>query len=120
MGAVNKGQSGVRGKKSDSPSSSGRVEFVQSGGFGGFRKRCELNISALDEAALASLETLINGGSIKLRSPRARDLNLYDITIEREGRKVSLSFDDLTVPKAALPLLDFLTHRAAPVNKPAE
>jgi hypothetical protein len=45
-------------------------------------------------------------------SPKGRDLVNYEIIVEEQGKKTRAVFDDMTVPKNARALLDFLSRRA--------
>lgn len=93
-----------------------KVRFRQSGGFGGLSFGVDLNTSTMPRADARTLERLVERGdveSIAAKGPEgARDLAGYEIEIEDRGRTIRLSFDDMSVPEALEPLLDFLRERA--------
>jgi len=95
-----------------------RIQFVQSGGFLGAVKGCELDTATLAPKAAQELQKLIEASGIsastKAYSNSGRDLQQYEITIEDGKRKVSVEFDDSTVPQAAKSLVGFLKKCATP------
>lgn len=95
-----------------------RVKFLQSGGFAGTVKGCELDTKSLSAEATEKLEELIRdsgiAGSRELSSESGRDMQQYEITVEMGRRSASLTFDDGTVPEAVKPLLSFLKKHARP------
>jgi hypothetical protein len=94
-----------------------KVRFVQSGGFVGAVRGCELDTAALAPDAARELERLVGesgiAGSGVLLSDRARDLQQYEITIEDGGAR-SVVLDDSSIPASAKPLLGFLKKHAGP------
>ena len=48
-------------------------------------------------------------------TPRARDVFLYEITVERGGLVHRVSFDDLSIPPSVEPLLEYLRSKARPL-----
>ncbi len=95
-----------------------KVQFLQSGGFVGAVKGCELDTATLAPDVAQELERLIRGsgisGSGEFLSDAGRDLQQYDIAIEEGNRKDSVVFDDATIPQSARPLLGFLKRHARP------
>ena len=94
-----------------------KVRFLQSGGFVGAVKGCELDTAALAPDAARELERLvaesgIAGSDVSL-SDTGRDLQQYEITIEG-GNPISVVFDDSSIPPSAKRLLGFLKKRARP------
>jgi hypothetical protein len=95
-----------------------KVCFVQSGGFAGNIKGCEVNTADLEATDAEQLKRLVlESGLVKSHrfvSGEARDARQYEITIEDERRDISVTFDDQNVPAAARTLLGFLQQRATP------
>jgi len=94
-----------------------KVRFVQSGGFVGAVKGCELDTLALAADDARELEHLVGesgiAGSGVFLSDTARDLQQYEITIE-DGDPTSVVFDDSSIPPSAKALIGFLKKRARP------
>lgn len=95
-----------------------KVCFVQSGGFAGAIRGCEVNTADLEAPDAEQLRRLVlESGLVKSHrwvSEQARDARQYEITIEDERNDISVSFDDQNVPAAARTLLGFLQQRAKP------
>ena len=93
-----------------------KVCYVQSGGFIGALKSCEVNTAELGEDEAQQLEQLVRDSglsqSARLRSEQARDLKQNEITIEDETRAICVEFDDQNIPDSARTLLGFLQKRA--------
>ena len=96
-----------------------KVTFKQSGGYAGLAtgKACQLETTALPEAEGAALQSLVEGSgfmemdSANVSSSRGADLQTYEVTVESGGKIQQFSFDDMTVPEKAYPLLEFLRER---------
>ena len=95
-----------------------KVQFLQSGGFVGLVKGCEFDTAVIAPELTLELERLVSGSGISSSgeyvSDTGRDLQQYEITIEDENGKVSVMFDDLTIPQPAKPLVGFLKKHARP------
>jgi hypothetical protein len=95
-----------------------KVQFVQSGGFVGAVKGCEFDTAALAPDVVQEIERLVRGSGIsesgEFLSDTGRDLQQYEIVIEHGDRKVSVLFDDSSIPASARPLLGFLKKHARP------
>ena len=95
-----------------------RISFIQSGGFLGLRRGCELNTETLAPNTAQELEHLTKTSGIstsgKFFSESGRDLHQYDITISDETSEVSVTFDDETLPATVQPLIDYLQKYARP------
>ncbi|GKS04654.1 hypothetical protein PSTH1771_06580 [Pseudomonas syringae pv. theae] len=95
-----------------------KVCLVQSGGFAGAIKRCEVDTDTLDQPDAEQLQRLVNDSGLDKSSTafndQARDLNQYEITIEDEAKAICLTFDEHNVPMSARQLLGFLKQRAKP------
>ena len=95
-----------------------RITFVQSGGFAGTIKGCQIDAAdlALDERH--ELESLVAGSglteSFERFSETGRDLRQYEIVIEQDAAVQRIACDDRSVPEAARPLVAFLAARARP------
>lgn len=111
-----------------------KVSFLQSGGFVGAPKGCDVDSALLDPEAAREIEKLVEGSGLTASgtflSGTARDLKQYEIVIERDevrlqvpapraakragGASVRLVFDDASVPASARALLSYLKQRARP------
>jgi hypothetical protein len=95
-----------------------KVQFVQSGGFVGAVKGCELDSAALPPDSARELEQLVQGSQLRhsgqFLSDAGRDYQQYDINIEDGDRKVSVTFDDATLPAPVKPLVGLLKKHARP------
>jgi hypothetical protein len=111
-----------------------KVTFLQSGGFVGAPKGCDVDSALLEPEAAREIEKLVEGSGLtasgKFLSGTARDLKQYEIVVERnmghdevpgerKGRAsgssaVRVVFDDASVPAQARALLSYLKQRARP------
>ena len=93
-----------------------KVYFLQSGGFTGLVRQCELDTQALDADQAQELERLVSESGIAASGEYlcqdARDTYQYRITIEREPPPIVVTFDDGSVPGAARGLVGYLKRRA--------
>jgi hypothetical protein len=97
-----------------------KIEFRQSGGYGGLRMGCDIDINSLKIAESNQLESLIKNSDI-LRSnsslsKNSADLITYEIKIETKEGIYQVKFDDLTLPESIIPLLDYLQNQAKPLK----
>ncbi|QSJ16309.1 hypothetical protein JYQ62_31970 [Nostoc sp. UHCC 0702] len=96
-----------------------KVNFSQSGGYAGLRRGCELNTDSLTPDEAAKLQSLVElSGILEAQSshaPNARDLFNYNITVETSQGQRTVSFDDLSLPENAQPLLKYLQSCAKPL-----
>jgi len=95
------------------------VKFLQSGGYAGLIRGCEIDTESLTPKEADVLQSLIKKSNIKGNrkfSARggARDLNNYVITVESKDELHTISFDDMTVPAEIKDLLSFLAKRSKP------
>lgn len=97
-----------------------RVHLRRSGGLAGALHECILDTDGMEPADAGALRALVSRCDVEAlsssRSPGARDLFQYDLEIERGGRTVRISFDDLTVPVALGPLLEHLCDHLTPAS----
>jgi hypothetical protein len=95
-----------------------KITFVQSGGFAGMVKGCELTTSDLTPDERQELESRVAASglteSLERFSPAGRDHRQYEIVIERDGVVRRIICDDHSVPEATRPLVAFLVARARP------
>lgn len=95
-----------------------KIHFVQSGGFVGLCRGCELDTAELAPHRAQELEHIARMSGISTSgtffSQSGRDLQQYDITINDGTSKVSVTFDDETLPAAAQSLVDYLQKCSRP------
>lgn len=95
-----------------------RVCLVQSGGFVGAIKRCEVDTTTLEQPEAERVRRLVEESGLRKSSRRlseaAADLKQYELTIEDETQAVCLTFDDHNVPPSARQLLGYLQKRGVP------
>ena len=95
-----------------------RITFLQSGGFAGMIKGCEIDATDLAPGDRHELESLIAGSglteSFERFSDTGRDLRQYEIVIERDAAVQRICCDDHSVPESARPLMAVLSARARP------
>lgn len=91
---------------------------MQSGGFAGAVKRCEVDTETLAPSEAEQLQRLVGDSGLDQSSSafneEARDLNQYEITIEDKAGEICLTFDEHNVPESARQLLGFLKQRVKP------
>ncbi|CAM3087802.1 hypothetical protein BZK31_01245 [Pseudomonas floridensis] len=95
-----------------------KVCLVQSGGFAGAIKRCEVDTATLDKPEAEQLQRLVSDSGLnesgEAFNEDGRDLNQYEITIEDDAKAICTTFDEHSVPQAARQLLGYLKERARP------
>ena len=95
-----------------------KVRFTQSGGYAGLIKGYEVDAKELPAEEAEALHRLVEDSSMpepgQYLSDTGRDLQQYEITIERGGKETSLVFDDETLPHSAKPLVGYLKKRSKP------
>jgi len=99
------------------------ITFVQSGGFAGTIKGCQIDAADLAPDERHELESLLAGSglteSFERFSETGRDLRQYEIVIERDAAVQRICCDDRSVPESARPLMAFLSARARPQSPDA-
>ncbi|MBK8574377.1 MAG: hypothetical protein IPN90_01410 [Elusimicrobia bacterium] len=99
----------IKSKRSR-PDEGGILCFMQSGGFAGTRKVCEVPLSHLTPKAKAGL---IAVRELKKPPPsHARDLIVYQLSLKGSKGKTLIQLDEQTVPPKARPLIAFLSAQA--------
>ena len=95
-----------------------KVSFVQSGGFLGLLKGCELDTAVLAPDMAQELYRIAKtsgiSASCEFLSDSGRDLQQYEITIEDGNSKISVVFDDETIPESAKSLVGYLKKHSQP------
>jgi hypothetical protein len=95
-----------------------KVSFVQSGGFLGLVKGCELDTAVLTPDTAQELEQIAKASGISTSgeffSDSGRDLQQYEITIEDGNSTISVIFDDETIPASAKSLVGYLKKHSQP------
>ena len=96
-----------------------KIRFRQTGGFGGLVLGCDLETSTLPPADARQLTQLIKQANLEKahtkRSPKGRDLENYEISVDSDELTAKASFDDMSIDANVKPLLDFLRQRARAV-----
>jgi hypothetical protein len=97
-----------------------KVKFRQSGGFGGLVRGCEVDTQSLAAPLAKKLESLVQP-LLERKTPKSAapppgsaDLTNYEIEIEAGGKPLRIVADDLSIPPAVEPLLDYLRKQAKP------
>jgi hypothetical protein len=95
-----------------------RVCYVQSGGFIGAIKSCEVNTASLEQTEAEQVKRLVRDSGLEqsgnFLSDKARDQKQYEITIEDETNAICITFDEHNIPEQARTLLDYLQKHATP------
>lgn len=108
-----------------------KVSFLQSGGFVGAPRGCEVDSALLEPKEAREIERLVHECGLTapgtFLSGAARDLKQYEIGVElgdalvpgesrgeASGKSFRVVFDDASVPATARPLLAYLKQRARP------
>jgi hypothetical protein len=88
-----------------------KVSFRESGGFAPILRGCELDTDTLPTDDAARLKALVEAsGILTMQTVRSRgmDIRVYDLTVQTDRGSHQVTFDQLSLPDAARPLLDFL------------
>lgn len=95
-----------------------RVCYVQSGGFVGAIKSCEVNMADLEPPLAEQVQLLMAERGLQKTSDtvteHVRDQKQYEITIEDDTNAVCISFDEHNIPEEAKTLLSYLQKHAKP------
>jgi hypothetical protein len=96
-----------------------KIRYREAGGFAGISRGVDIDTATLpaDEAhrIVALVEEAALQGLQREGPPEARDLQGYEIVVEREDGRTVLRFDDATIPEAVDALLAWLQDRARPL-----
>jgi hypothetical protein len=96
-----------------------RIRYRQSGGFAGVCRACSLDTDDLPAPEAQELERVARAAVEAAFPPRppakqARDLTCHELHVDDGKRSLHATFDDLSTPREAQPLLDLLQARARP------
>jgi hypothetical protein len=100
-----------------------KLRFVQSGGYAGLLRECEIDTQRLTAPEARRVADLVRASGIPETGeyvhvkPEARDLRTYSVTIEGDGYRVQAVYDELSIPADARPLLAYLVEHAQPVRR---
>lgn len=79
---------------------------------------CELDTDSLFPNEAITLQSLVEeSGVLKAKdghTPQGRDLLQYEITVETNEGVYHVSFDDMTLPESAAPLIEYLQSHSTP------
>ena len=93
-----------------------KITFRQSGGYAGLLRGCEINTERLSSEEARELKSLVDQSGIleaqSKQSPNLADVFNYLITIETRDKTHQVSFDELSLPREIIPLIDFLQDRS--------
>ena len=93
-----------------------KITFRQSGGYAGLTKGCEINTELLSSEEAQEIKSLVAQSGIleaqSKQSPNVADAYNYLIIIETRERTHQVSFDELSLPRKVIPLIDFLEDRS--------
>lgn len=93
-----------------------KVSFRQSGGFAPIFKGVQFDTAQSPGPEATELENLVSAsGILRLKDAKvkgARDVYYYTFDIETEKGKHSVTLDQLSIPPAVQPLIDFLNARS--------
>ncbi|MFM9888997.1 MAG: protealysin inhibitor emfourin [Burkholderiales bacterium] len=96
-----------------------KIKFLQSGGFAGLVRGCELSAAELPKSEQKELARLLAAaGLARLKPARAKgaDRQQYDITIEQDdGSVIVATLDESALTDTVAPLIAFLRARSKPV-----
>jgi hypothetical protein len=96
-----------------------KVKFLQSGGFAGLMRGCEISAVDLSKRDRQELERLSAAAGLDRFKPargKGADRQFYELTIEQDdGAIVDAKFDDSALTDELAPLIAFLRARSKPV-----
>lgn len=93
-----------------------KVSFRRSGGFAPMPLSCTIDTDTCSAEDAIQLRSLVASSGVMQASsatvPGARDVRLYVIDIEDDDLSHEVKFDDISIPAAVRPLIDFLQARS--------
>lgn len=99
-----------------------KIKFQQSGGIAGRHVACALDTTQLSPADRQQLESLVEQGdireSLEKRTEQGRDLQQYEIHLEKGDKSYRIVVDDRSVPDKLKPLLKALQRHARLAPRP--
>ncbi len=97
-----------------------RLKFVQSGGYAGLIKGCEIDTSTLKGSTVSSLHFLINiiRTNKKMNDIRSDIVDQFNYELEIvEGKKIfQITCNEESLPKELEPLITYLKKKSKPIN----
>lgn len=97
-----------------------RIDFARSGGLAGLTMAVSVDTAGLPPDAAGAVDAALGGADLAelaarpRRAARGTDRYQYDLTIERDGERHSLSFLETEVPPELRPVIDALVPLASP------
>ena len=96
-----------------------KVRFLQSGGFAGLIRGCEVSTADLPNREQKELERLCAAAGLERIGPsraKGADRQQYEITVEQDdGSLVEVRLDDSALTDEVAPLIAYLRVRSKPV-----
>ena len=97
-----------------------KIRFLQSGGFGGLIRGCEVSATDLPKSEQKVLARLHAAAGLDRSMPtraKGADRQQYEITIEQDDGTVrTVTLDDSALTNEVAPLIAFLRARSKPVQ----
>ena len=107
----------MRGRPSGSEAM--KIRYREAGGFAGISRGVDVDTAKLPEDEAHHVVALVEDAALQSVEregpPEARDLQGYEIVVEREESRTVVRFDDATIPGAVGALLAWLQDRARPL-----
>jgi len=95
-----------------------KIRYREAGGFAGISRGVDIDTATLPEDEAHGVVALVEAAALqdlqREGPPGARDLQRYEIMVERDDGRTVLRFDDATIPAAVESLLAYLQDRARP------
>jgi hypothetical protein len=91
-----------------------QVTLVQSGGFAGINKTFTIDSATVSKKAQLKIAELVRAtniqkdSGIKKTTPNAADMFFYEFTVADNGKKLTATFDDGTLPQAYRDLFEYM------------
>ena len=99
-----------------------KISFVQSGGFAGIIRGCDLDTEQLDKKEAKKLLDMVQSSGVRTvglkRSKPRPDVIQYRLTFLDESGEQEIVFDDMSVSDQVYPLVEYLQRLSKP-RKPS-
>lgn len=93
-----------------------KVSYKRTGGFAPIPVSCSLDTDTCSTEEAQELKRLVAVSGImmasSMKSPIARDVRLHTLNIDDNGTIKEVSWDDVSIPAEARPLVQFMQERA--------
>ncbi|WP_184542290.1 protealysin inhibitor emfourin [Mucilaginibacter sp. FT3.2] len=91
-----------------------KFNFSVTGGIAGLTRTLNDDADALPPsyAKLFTLITKVDSNAIKPRNPLARDMFVYKLSFDTDGKHTQLVFSDDNIPSQFEPLISYLRQKA--------